>query len=357
MTKAMNAGDGPDSYIRNSSYQGGLIELIKPIIEEEIAEKLDLVSTNLNGPICIADFGCSTGGNSFPAMQFITHAIKKKLESSSSSSSSPEFYVYFNDVVTNDFNTLFGSLGPERVYNAVGVPGDFHGRLLPRSSLHFAYSAWSLHWLTEVPRAVADPDSPAWNGGRVFYRKERKEVCDAYWDQYSRELGAFLEARAVEMVAGGLMAFSNLGMPESWNPETEYTILTYHDILESCLLDMARKGTVSEAKLDTFNFPFYYTTPRQLEAILKSNRSFTIERMEILNNNPGKHTLLDARARAAATKAVSGRLLTAHFGSQTITDELFELYAKKLAATPVFNSTDNDKTMVILVVLKRKYDY
>ncbi|KAL3654458.1 hypothetical protein CASFOL_004139 [Castilleja foliolosa] len=355
MSFAMNAGNGPDSYIRNSSYQGGIIDIVKPIIEHEIATNLDLLSTNSNHTICIADFGCSTGGNSFPVIQIITHAIKQKLESSSSSSSSsPEFYVFFNDVIANDFNTLFGSIKPNRVnYNAIGVPGDFHGRLLPKSSLHFAYSSWSLHWLTNVPRAVTDCDSPAWNGGRVFYSKARKEVCDAYFDQYSRELGAFLEARAVEMVAGGLMWITNLGISECWNPEKEYNVLTYHDILESCLMDMARKGTISEAKLNTFNFPFYYATPQQMKTILENNQSFTIERMEIINNNPGKRKLIDARARAAATKAVSGRLLTDHFGKM-ITDELFELYAEKLAATPIFDSTDNDKDIVILVVLKRK---
>ncbi|GFP99109.1 probable S-adenosylmethionine-dependent methyltransferase at5g38100 [Phtheirospermum japonicum] len=255
-------------------------------------------------------------------MQTITRAIKQKLEASSPSSA-PEFYVFFNDVVANDFNTLFGSLPHERVYNAVGVPGDFHGRLLPRSSLHFAHSSWSLHWLTE--------------------------------DQFSRELGSFLEARAVEMAPGGLMAISNLAMPESWNPETEYTMLTYVNMLESCLMDMARKGTVSAAKLDTFNFPMYFATARQMKAVLKNNQSFTIERMEILSN-PGKHTVLDAVSRAAATRAVHGELLTDHFGSKII-DELFELYAKKLAATPVFNNTDNDKTIVVLVVLKRKTDY
>ncbi|KAL3618144.1 hypothetical protein CASFOL_038465 [Castilleja foliolosa] len=220
---------------------GGTIDAAKPIIEEEIAKKLDIdFSTYPNGPICIADFGCSTGGNSFPAIETITHAIKQKLESLLASSP-PEFLVFFNDVVANDFNTLFGSLKPEKVYNAVGVPGDFHGRLLPRSLIHFAHSSWSLHWLTEAPRAVADCDSPAWNGGRIFYMKERKEVYDAYLDQFSRELGSFLEARAVEMVPGGMMAISNLSMPEFWNQETEYTVFTYLNMLDTCLMDMAQK--------------------------------------------------------------------------------------------------------------------
>ncbi|KAL3618155.1 hypothetical protein CASFOL_038476 [Castilleja foliolosa] len=185
--------------------------------------------------------------------------------------------------------------------------------------------------------------------------KERKEVYDAYLDQFSRELGSFLEARAVEMVPGGMMSISNLSMPEFWNQETEYTVFTYLNMLESCLMDMAQQGRVSAAKLDTFNFPIYYATPQQLKAIFSSNQSFTIERMEILRN-PGKHTVLDVESRAAAMRVVHGKLLTDHFGSE-IVDELFKVYVEKLAATPVFENPDNDKTNVVLVVLKRKIDY
>ncbi|KAL3631382.1 hypothetical protein CASFOL_024366 [Castilleja foliolosa] len=350
---AMSAGDGPDSYIKNSSYQGGIGDVVRPIIKDIIATNLDV--TNPNTTICIADFGCSTGGNSFPTMQVITQAIKQKLESSSSSST-PEFFVFLNDAVANDFNTLYGSLPLDRLYHAVGVPGDFHERLLPKSSLHFVHSSWSLHWLTEVPRAVADRDSAAWNGGRAWYTRETKEVYDAYLDQYSRDLNSFLEARAVEMVAGGLMALIVPGVPEFWNTLTEYTIHTGFDTLGSCLVDMAKKGRLSEAKVDSFNFPFYFSTLQQMNAILESNQSFSIEKMEILNN-PGLHTFSDPRICAAGLRAVTERLLTNHFGSELNIDELFQLFMKKLEILPFFGNTENDKTIVILAVLKRKTDY
>ncbi|XP_020547784.1 probable S-adenosylmethionine-dependent methyltransferase At5g38100 [Sesamum indicum] len=81
----------------------------------------------------------------------------------------PKFFVVFNDVITNDFNTLFSSLPPHRNYNAVGVPGDFHARLLPESSFLFAYSSWALQWLTQVPKVVGESGSPAWNKGEILY--------------------------------------------------------------------------------------------------------------------------------------------------------------------------------------------
>ncbi|KAH6771521.1 hypothetical protein C2S52_016324 [Perilla frutescens var. hirtella] len=347
---AMNGGDGPLSYVKNSSYQRGVLDVAKPILEEEITKKLE-ISSNQNA-FCIADFGCSTGKNSFQAMQIIIKAIKQKLESSDLKI--PEFHVFFNDVVTNDFNTLFSSLPPKRNYTVAAVPGDFHRRLLPPSSVHFAYSSWSLHWLSEVPEAVEESDSPAWNGGEILYTRERKGVCDAYLDQFERDVGAFLNCRAVEMVDGGLMALLLPGVPAFWDSEKEYTLASVVEPLRSCLIDMAKKGRLSVTKIDTFNIPYYFPTPQQLKARVERSHSFTIERMEILNNT-GKYTFPNIRTRVASFRAVHESMLAHHFGVEII-DELFNLYEKKLAASPVFSNIDNDKTIMILTVLKRTID-
>ncbi|KAH6795827.1 hypothetical protein C2S51_036813 [Perilla frutescens var. frutescens] len=305
-----------------------------------------------NSVFCIADYGCSTGHNSFPAMKIIIEAIKKKQQSPKI----PEFCVYFNDVVSNDFNTLFSSLQAHNMvgYHAAGVPGDFHRRLLPPSSIHFAYSSWSLHWLSKVPEAVASRDSPAWNEGQILYSGERKEVCDAYLEQFGKDMESFLESRAVEIVGGGLMAFLIPGVPSSWNHQTEYTTPSNVNFFGSCLVDMAEKRRLSKEKIDAFNVPFYFTTPEQLRDILQRSQSFSIERMEIVNN-PGKYTLPSVEARAGFYRAVLEGLLTQHFGYD-IMDELFDLYINKLAASPLFLDPNNDKSIVILVVLKRLLD-
>ncbi|KAH6827668.1 hypothetical protein C2S53_015866 [Perilla frutescens var. hirtella] len=344
----MNAGDGPHSYVQNSSYQRGSLDVAKPIIEEEISKQVDMKHVG-DSAFCIADFGCSTGHNSFPAMQIIIEAIKKKQQSPKI----PEFCVYFNDVISNDFNTLFSSLPAHNMvaYHAAGVPGDFHRRLLPPSSIHFAYSSWSLHWLSKVPEAVASRDSPAWNEGQILYSGERKEVCDAYLEQFGKDMESFLESRAVEIVGGGLMALLIPGVPPSWNHQTEYSIPSNINFLGSCLVDMAKKGRLSKAKIDSFNIPYYFTTPNQLKAILQRSQTFSIQRMEILNN-PGKYTLRSVEARAAYYRAVHEGLFTHYFGSDII-DELFDLYKKKLAASPLFLDPNNDKSIMILVVLKR----
>ncbi|KAL0287936.1 UNVERIFIED_CONTAM: putative S-adenosylmethionine-dependent methyltransferase, partial [Sesamum angustifolium] len=299
-------------------------------------------------------------------------------------------------------------------YQAVGLPGSYHGRLLPKASLHFAYSSWALHWLSQVPTAVADPTSPAWNKGRVHYLGARQEVVDAYSSQHAKDIETFLEARAQELVSGGLMVLVLSGVipTSAENSNTSYTdIPTEMALIGSCLMDMAKKclfdvklpkvesyniqylchgimftlyaplfmgeeamcmwpplvankvrhvliqtpylgvgyvstilapnphckhvpslvadkGGVSEAKIDSFNFPIYFSFPEELKAIIVRNSSYSIERMEMLEN-PGKHTLSNANARASFHRAALEGLLIDHFGCE-ITDELFDRFAHKL---------------------------
>ncbi|XP_011070675.1 probable S-adenosylmethionine-dependent methyltransferase At5g38780 [Sesamum indicum] len=353
---AMNGGEGPTSYAQNSSYQRGVVDVAKPIIEEEISMKLDvkqLLLTNTKS-FRIADFGCSTGHNSFPAMQIITEAVEKKFQTEGLNSQIPDFQVFFNDQVMNDFNTLFLSLPPQRSYHAAGVPGPFHGRLFPNASLDFAYCSCALNWLSEVPKAVADHNSPAWNNGKVHYTEARQEVFEAYSNHYVNDIGAFLNARAQELVQGGLMALLVPAVPAFKNSGTSYTTPTEMDLIGSCLVDMAKKGRFGEEKVDSFNFPLYFTIPDELKTIIGRSDSFNIERMEILNN-PGKRTLRSVNARATYLRAVFEGLLINHFGSE-IMDELFELYTKKLAASPHFLDPDNEKSIIIFVLLKRKVE-
>ena len=89
----------------------------------------------------------------------------------------PEFQVFFNDHTSNDFNTLFTSLPPERPYFATGVPGSFHGRLFPNSSLDFVHSSYALQILSKVPKELLNKNSAAWNKGRVHYASAPDEVA------------------------------------------------------------------------------------------------------------------------------------------------------------------------------------
>lgn len=114
------------------------------------------------------------------------------------------------------------------------------------------------------------------------------------------------------------------------------------------------QGRISEAKVDSFNFPLYFTIPEELKALIEKNGKFSIERMEVINN-PGKLTLSSAIARSRYLRATCEGLLKNHFGGEMM-DELFDGYTKKLGDSPLFLDPQNEKSIIIFFLLKRKFE-
>ncbi|KAL7260222.1 hypothetical protein ACSBR1_005985 [Camellia fascicularis] len=202
----MNGGDGANSYSKNSRYQGEAINLVKEMIIEAIANKFDITSLSFSSnTIRIADLGCSVGPNTFNAMKSIVEAIEWKYHSKNLTTEMLEFQLFFNDHASNDFNTLFTTLSPDRQYFAAGVPGSFYDRLFPKSSIHLMYSSFALHWLSKVPEELLDNGSLAWNKGKIHCTSASKEIADVYVAQFAKDMDTFFNARADEIIVGGMM--------------------------------------------------------------------------------------------------------------------------------------------------------
>ncbi|KAJ1377720.1 SAM dependent carboxyl methyltransferase [Sesbania bispinosa] len=339
---AMKGGEGPHSYAQNSNFQ------------EAIAKNFDTrpyVEAEHTSSICIADLGCSTGPNTFIAMQTIIDAIQLQFQSQGLASKIPELLLFFNDQVTNDFNTLFKNLPPNRKYFAAGVPGSFRGRLFPRETLHLVHSSSSLNWLSAVPKEITDRTSNAWNKGRIHLTNAPKEVADAYATQYKMDLENFLHARAQELVENGLMtlqipAASDIILDSDLDPNNVF------ELLGSCLMDMTKEGLVSEEKVDTFNVPFLYSPVKNVKAILEANDCFSIEWMETLDIKD-IFVISSAQTFALTYRAVMEELIEKHFG-EVIVDELFDRYTKKVEAFPDIMNSEKLKIAMLYVLLKRK---
>ncbi|KAB1205870.1 putative S-adenosylmethionine-dependent methyltransferase At5g38100 [Morella rubra] len=158
-----------------------------------IVEKLDLeeICSASECVFRVTDMGYSVGPNTFIAMQDIINAVKYKYQSQGLTSHIPEFLVFLKDHASNDFNTLFTSLPPERPYFAAGVPRSFYGRLCPESSLHFLHSSYALQFLSEVLADLLNKNSPAWNKGRIHYIGAPDDVARAYTTQFLRTCQPF----------------------------------------------------------------------------------------------------------------------------------------------------------------------
>ncbi|XP_062117959.1 loganic acid O-methyltransferase-like [Humulus lupulus] len=350
VVRPMNGGNGHYSYTKNSTFQRKAIEAAKELINKSISEKLDIETLTSCKTFKIADLGCSVGPNTLLAVQTIIDAVVQKFKSQRKTSTScdhlPEFQVFFNDQASNDFNQLFTSLPPKTQYFAAGVPGSFHRRLFPNASLNFVHSSCAVQWLSRVPPEVLDKSSPAWNKGKVHYSNSSTEVVKAFEAQYAKDLGNFLNVRAQEIVHGGLMALIIPGRPNG-TPHSDAYINKAYEYVDSSLIDMAKKGKISNEKLDSFNFPIYYASLHEVESVVKQNGWFSLEIMENLPHEKPQPKVMSVTLRAGLEGTVKD-----HFGDEVDTEELFDLLlCKKLEEA--FSITESCESVCLFVLLKR----
>ncbi|XP_059653335.1 loganic acid O-methyltransferase-like [Cornus florida] len=349
----MNGGDGSYSYTKNSTYQRETINYAQEMIDEAVAKKLDIKSLISNSnTLRIADLGCSVGPNTFIAMQNVLEALEKKCLSQGNASKAPEFLVFFNDHASNDFNTLFASLPHDRQYFAAGVPGSFYGRLFPESSLHFVHSSSALHWLSKSPEELLDKNSQAWNKGRIYYTSASEEVANAYAAQFTKDMKIFLNARAKEIVAGGMMVVL---MP-SLSDDIHYSQLSagqVFDLIGSTLMDMVNEGLVSEAQVDSFNIPAYCPSPKEIAQLVEENGCFSIERMQMMDPRSKMNAPLDAHTFIMHLRAGMEGVFTKHFGSE-IVGEMFDRVSQKSAEFSCLLDKGYKEKNQVFFVLKHK---
>ena len=149
-----------------------MVQALQPLVEHGIYNNVRSNSMGGSGSVFrIADLGCATGINTLLVADTIVTAVK--LTFIRHSVDVPEFQVFFADLPSNDFNTLFRTLPPlredettteltapaahdqkkppsTRSYFASAVSGSHYGRLFPRQTLNFCHSSTSLHWLSQV---------------------------------------------------------------------------------------------------------------------------------------------------------------------------------------------------------------
>ena len=110
------------------------------------------------------------------------------------------------------------------------------------------------------------------------------------------------------------------------------------------------QGLASEAKVDAFNLPGYFTSPKELKALIERNQYFNIERMEILNSQKKYVSLRNPSMCSAFLRATLEGVIAKHFGND-IMDELFNRYTVEVVESS-FLIPEADKSIVLFVLLK-----
>ncbi|KAG2281005.1 hypothetical protein Bca52824_052225 [Brassica carinata] len=330
----MVGGEGPESYNQNSSYQRALLEAAKEKMSEAIKAKLSL---DLNSDrFSVADFGCTSGPNTFVA------------ETGQNPAENIEFQVLFNDFTTNDFNTLFQSLPAGRRYYSAGVPGSFFERVLPKESFHIGVINYAFHFTSKIPKGITDRDSPSWNRD-MHYTGFNKAVKKAYLDQYSADTKILLDARADELVPGGLMLLFGSCLRDGVKmSETSKGIVL--DAVGASLNNLAQQGVIEQDKVDSFSTPLHFAE-ENLKQIIEENGRFTIEAFEDIIHAKGEFTL-DPKVLAVSCRASFGTFPSQHFGEQVFT-KVFDLIEAMLRQElpRLLNSKPG---MQYLIVLRKK---
>ncbi|KAH0766081.1 hypothetical protein KY285_001952 [Solanum tuberosum] len=243
----------------------------------------------------------------------------------------PEFQAYLNDLPDNDFNAIFKSI-PSFYPNlkeancfVSGIPGSFYERrLFPSKSF--------THLI--APEKIEN------NNNIYIARTSPPQVFEAYLNQFDKDFSRFLQLRSEEIVSGGHMVLTFMGrsIPDPYGSHCASL-----DILSNSLNDLIHEGLIEQAKLDSFNLPFYTPYKDEVEKIVQMEGSFDVDTIKFFKVNwderdnindddicfdaysSGKHI-------ARSMRAVFEQMLVSHFQfGDSIVDYLFERYAYHLA--------------------------
>ncbi|XP_077251711.1 putative jasmonic acid carboxyl methyltransferase 1 [Tasmannia lanceolata] len=275
----MNGGVGDTSYANTSTLQRTVITKVRPIVEEAI---LNLYCISFPKKLSIADLGWSSGPNTLLVLSNIIEAIGMKCRELNHPL--PEFQMFFNDLSGNNFNTIFRYLLPdfyEELKEEKGVDlgqcfmarvaGSFYARLFPSKSLHFVHSSYSLMFLSKnkfnICLAKTSPHS----------------IFKAYLEQFQRNFSLFLKFKSEEIIGGGRIVLTLHGRRTSDPSSSE--CFSHLELMALALNGMVLQGVIEQEKVDSFNLPYYAPSIHELEDIVETEGSFSLDRFEVFDIN------------------------------------------------------------------------
>ncbi|KAJ4976824.1 hypothetical protein NE237_001930 [Protea cynaroides] len=337
---SMKGGKGETSYANNSEAQAKHARSMLHLLESTL-DRVQLQPPEI--PFAVADLGCSCGGNTIYIIEVIIKHISKRYEAKGYDT--PEFSAFFSDLPSNDFNSLFQLLPPlainrtsmeeclvadgNRSYFSAGVPGSFYRRLFPARSIDVFYSAFSLHWISQVPEIVLDERSTVYNKARVFIHGAGENTVNAYKKQFQADLAGFLRSRSQEMKKGGSMFLVCLGRTSVDPSDQGGAGLLFGTHFQDAWNDLVQEGLVESEKRDNFNIPVYAPSLQDFKEVVEADGSFAINKLEVFRggsplvvNQPDDEAEV-GRAFANSCRSVCGVLVDAHIGDQ-LSEELFK---------------------------------
>src|SRR4051794_29236693 len=184
--------DSERLYNKHSKIPAAGASLATPLLEKAIRS---LVLDGNEEFVVIADYGSSQGKNSLGPMRIAIRNLRARL-----GPNRPILVVHI-DQPSNNFNSLFETLrsDPERYVLEeasvfpCAIGRSFYEQVLPRNSVHIAWSSYAAVWLSRVPSVQS---------GHIFSLCNTGAARAAFESQAAEDWETFLTLRASEMRIG-----------------------------------------------------------------------------------------------------------------------------------------------------------
>ncbi len=209
---------------------------------EQAAQVADLPSS---GPIVIADYGCSQGGNSLAPMEAGIRTLRGRV------GPDQEISVIHTDLPDNDFQALFRTLDTDKrsylrhdaATFASAVGRSFYGQILPSGCVTLGWSSWAVQWLSRLPGFIPDQVQVAFSRDPV--------TRAAFAAQAAEDWRTFLTHRGRELRPGGRLVVLTMALTEAGE-------FGYGPILEAIYATLRRlvdEGWLSPVELHRMAIP------------------------------------------------------------------------------------------------------
>ncbi|CAI9097355.1 OLC1v1033757C1 [Oldenlandia corymbosa var. corymbosa] len=200
-----------------------------------------------------------------------------------------------------------------------GVPGSFHGRVFPNSSINLMNSSTSVHWLSQVPDGITKGEGIAlWNQGRITYARSSNQVVEAFRAQFYSNMKVFLEARSQELAPGGILSILVPCGPQGIVHSDSIQIQLL-ECFTDALADMVNEGIICEDLVDSFNLPIYYTMASEMkDIVVSSSTHFSIKTLEEVQIPSSFKTSEDIQLVCTYMRPIFEGAFSRHFGPQII---------------------------------------
>lgn len=294
-------GDG--FYDRNSKIQEQFIHCSAELLEEA-ARSVPLPE---NGPLGLADLGCSEGKNSLMLLQRLAELIRQRRPQQ-------QLMITHNDLPGNNWGGIFARL-QDRPYGSnswsLASATSFFQTVVPPGTLHIACCYSAVHWLSQVPE-VPDPSG-------VLFARMTEPSRSLMAGQAALDWQSFLQARAQELVPGGRLLLVGGGRAGQ-----DVAGLKMYALLDQIL---------QELNHPPFVMPIYYRSEEEVKAPLEA-AGFKCEHFRVQRlTTPFARQLNEDGDRQAYARATTG-FVRAWMEPLLPDPRIYELMEERMAADP-----------------------